>query len=64
MARWKVRDALLAYRSRARKVVAQRFMDEQLVAAVLAPWSKDVKFPEVPPLLQDFTEETDDGADA
>ena len=49
---WPLRDVLLAYEHLLRQEALTDYRLSVLAYAVLAPWSKDMKPPKLPPLLR------------
>lgn len=52
VARWPIREALLAYLDKVRDEALDQFRHEMLTFAILAPWSKNAKPPKPPEILK------------
>lgn len=52
MARWPIREAILAYLEHLKREAMEDYRWSMVTFAVLAPWSKNAKPPELPEILK------------
>lgn len=55
VARWPIREALLAYLDKVRAETLDQYRHEVLIFSMVAPWSKNAKPPKLPEILNGRT---------
>lgn len=52
--RWPIREALEAFRMQLRRQALRAYRHQQQGYYAIAPWSKDARPPELPPILKEI----------